>query len=92
MEIQAKSIIISRRKVVQDVSYSCLISFFNINNPHLGGEEPLDIKEFENAHKVIIRGPKEINYMLFGSDIIINDIKKLEIEHEGKHILVKVEQ
>jgi len=91
MKVLAKSIIVSRRKVVKDETYNCVISLFNQNNPHLGQEEPFDIVEFDNIHKVIIKN-LNVNYLLFGNDIVINNLKSLDVSSDKEHVTIYGEQ
>ncbi len=91
MEIKTKSIIISRKKIVQYENYNCLISFFDIDNPHKGTKEPFNIVEYENIQKVVIQG-LNTEYLLFGNDIVINDLKAVTLTQEGKHLIISGEQ
>jgi len=87
MEFNAKSIIISRKKIVRYENYNCIISLFDVNEPHKGAKEPFNILEYEDVQKVMIK-MLNIEYLLFGSDIMIDNLKKVKIEQKGKHLII----
>lgn len=89
MKYQAKSVLIGRKKSEEnncDVR-PCFISLFDENNPHLSVEGPKEVLEFEKVHKVIIKD-LDVNYLLPGNDIIVNDLKEIDVEQEGPHVIV----
>ena len=90
MRYQAQSILIGRKKSTEK-DYNlrpCFISLFDDNNPHLSTEGPKEVLEFDAVHKVIIQGLK-VNYLLPGNDLVINNLKEVEVEKNGPHITVK---
>jgi hypothetical protein len=89
MKVDAKSALIGRKKSVDgnpDVR-PCFISLFDGNNPHKSGEVPKEIIEYDEVHKVIING-LDVNYLLPGNDLVINNLEHLEIEVNGPHITI----
>ncbi|MFH1638238.1 MAG: hypothetical protein ABIB71_07465 [Candidatus Woesearchaeota archaeon] len=91
---EAKSILLGRKKKKkdeQDDVRPCFISLFNGNNPHLTAEVPLDILEFDSIHKIIIKG-LDVNYLLPGNDIVVNDLEQIDVLVEGPHITVTGKQ
>lgn len=93
MKYKTRSVLIARKKSYADdfARRPCLISFFDENNPHLNVLGPKDVLEFLKVHKVVITG-LNINYLLPGNDIVINDLEELEIEERGDHIYLKWKQ
>ena len=49
------------------------------------------IIDYSKVHKVIIQG-LDVNYLLPGNDIVINDLEEIEVEEQGEHIYVKGKQ
>lgn len=66
----------------------CFINLFKKNNPHKSGEVPFEVLEFEKIHKVKIIG-LEINYLLPGNDIVVNDLDHIELDATEPHIIIK---
>ncbi|MBN2457555.1 hypothetical protein JXB31_00300 [Candidatus Woesearchaeota archaeon] len=87
---KAKSIIIGRkkRKDSSREDYPCFIAIFDINDPQKGGNVPKKIIDYEDIHKVMISGC-DINYLLAGNDLVVNDLESFEVETKGKHIIIK---
>ena len=87
MEYTAKSAIIGRknRENKTDEAYPCFISLFDIRNPHTSGKVPNQIIDIPLVHKVIIKG-LDVNYLLEGNDIIINDLETISIEAIEGHV------
>ena len=93
MKYKTKSALIARKKHYED-DFShrpCFISLFDENNPHLSVEGPKKIIDYSKVHKVIIQG-LDVNYLLPGNDIVINDLEEIEVEEQGEHIYVKGKQ
>ena len=93
MKYKAKSIIVGRmkREDKKEESYPCFVSMFDINNPHTSGEVPKKMLEFNHIHKVIFKGMKSVYYLLGGNDLVINNIKEVDIDaHEG-HVHITIE-
>lgn len=90
MEYKAKSAIIGRmkRKNKDDDVYPCFVSLFDINDPHKTAEVPTKKLEYEDMHKIVIKNVN-INYLLAGNDLVINDLESIEIVDEQPHLYVK---
>ena len=90
---KTKSVIIGRKKRPNetDEDYPCFVHLFDINNPHTSGKVPKDMIEFPHMHKVIIKG-LDVNYLLMGNDIVINDLEEIDIEAIEGHVHVSGKQ
>ncbi|HLD88898.1 MAG TPA: hypothetical protein VI894_01695 [Candidatus Nanoarchaeia archaeon] len=88
MKYKTKSIIIGRKKKFSDdiEDRPCFVSLFDINNPHTSGKIPKKILDF-TAHKILI---KELNvdYLLAGNDLVINDLEHIDVTSENGHVYV----
>jgi len=92
MDYKTKSVILGRKKREnKDEAYPCFISMFDMNNPHTSGEVPKKILDFPLVHKVIIKG-LDVNYLLEGNDLVINNLESIEIKVEDGHIFVSGNQ
>lgn len=92
MKYDTKAIIIGRKKRInEDEEYPCFIHFFDINNPHKSGKVPKKMLDFDQIHKVIIKN-LNINYLLEGNDIIVNDLEEIEINQDGPHLTISGKQ
>jgi len=88
LKYQTKSILIARKKRTDKEDFNhrpCFVSLFEKNNPHLNTEGPIKVIDFDKKHKVLIKG-LDVNYLLPGNDIVINDLQEIEVEEEGEHI------
>ncbi|HIH15343.1 MAG TPA: hypothetical protein HA360_00085 [Nanoarchaeota archaeon] len=93
MKYKTKSVLIARKKESGD-DFSrrpCFISLFDENNPHLNTQGPKEVVEFEKIHKVVIKG-LNIDYLLPGNDIVINNLTEIEIEVNNDHVYVTGKQ
>lgn len=88
-----KSIIIGRKKGSEDEPdvRPCFISLFDANDPHKSATVPFEILEFEKVHKIMIEG-LNVNYLLPGNDIIINNLEQIEVRIEGPHVFLSGKQ
>ena len=88
---ECKSVIIGRKKPKEEiingeVVYPCFVNLCDENNPHLSVKPPFKFLDFK-AHKIIIRG-LNINYLIPGNDIVINNLKSITIEQDGPHLII----
>ncbi len=84
---KVKSITVSRKPgETKDDFKTAFIGLFNENNPHLKAKEPIDVLEIKNVEKVRIRDLRNISYYLMGNDIVINNLKELNLDFKD-HIL-----
>jgi len=93
-KLKTKSVIIGKRKRVnktEDDLRDCFVDLFDINNPHTSGKAPNKIFEFDKKHKIIITG-LNINYLLLGHDVVINDLEEIDIREDGPHLFIKGKQ
>ena len=78
---KAKSIIVSRKPTNRDKgTWTVLIALFGENNPHLKGREPINVLEYKNIEKVRIKELRNISLYLAGSDLVINNLVKINID------------
>ncbi|MEM2121618.1 MAG: hypothetical protein QXU20_03105 [Candidatus Woesearchaeota archaeon] len=85
---KCKSVIIGRKRKEDakgDV-FPCFISLSRVNNPHISKVPPFKFLDFM-AHKIIIKG-LDVNYLLPGNDLVINDLESITIFQEGPHITI----
>lgn len=89
MKYPTKSVIIGRKKREnkEDEDYPCFVHLFDIKNPHTSGKVPREMLDFPHIHKVIIKG-LDVNYLLMGNDIVINDLQEIEIEVREGHVYI----
>ena len=85
---KTKSILVARfpRKGENEFK-TALIKLFDVNNPHMTKELPIESFEYENIEKIIIKN-KETNYFLEGNDLVINDLEEIDIDKEGTVITI----
>ncbi len=93
MKYDAKSIIIGRkkRKSDEDDVSPCFVALFKINKPHTSGQVPDKIIDFDAVKKVTISG-LSCEYHLSGSDIVIDNLIDLTIQHDGNVIHISGKQ
>jgi len=97
-KLKTKSVILGRRKREAEdkkgedfLLRPCFVDLFEVNNPHQTDYAPHKILEFEKVHKIVIEG-LNISYLLPGNDIVINDLKEIEVEEKGPHLIIKGKQ
>ena len=77
----AKSVTISRKPSEREKgTWSAFIGLFDENNPHLKAKAPIKVLEFKNVEKVRINELKNISYYLMGNDVVVNNLKQLNID------------
>ena len=92
MRYETKSIIVGRKKGEEDSDTKpCFIALFSVNEPHKKNVVPSEIIEYTNVHKIILKG-FDVNYLLHGNDLVINDLEFVEIKKEGPHVIIRGEQ
>ena len=96
INIIAKSILIGKTKKEENYEGNdrpFYVSTFEKNDPHLNCQVPKERFEFEKGiHKVILKN-LQIDYLLAGHDIVVNDLKELTLEKDSKgHLIVKGKQ
>jgi hypothetical protein len=90
---KTKSIIVGRKKRLNpnDDNRPCFVALFDVNNPHKQSDGPKEILEFESIHRIIITG-LDINYLLEGNDLAINDLEEVQVEVDGHHVMITGKQ
>jgi hypothetical protein len=92
MRYKTSSAMIGRAKRKDKESdYPTFIHLFNVNDPHKTGKVPEEMLDFQETHKVMIKGLNVI-YLPLGNDILINDLEYIDIETQGPHILLSGKQ
>lgn len=88
MRYPTKSAIIGRMKrQSKDVDYHpCFISLFSVNDPHKSGKVPDKIVEFNAIDRIEING-LDINYLLGGNDLVVNELDYIEVDTDTNHRL-----
>ncbi len=89
MKYETKSILIGRmkRESKEDLDRPCFISMFNDNDPHKTGEVPKKRLDIEHITRIRIKG-LDVDYLLLGNDILINDLKSVDIDQNATEILI----
>lgn len=76
-----KSVIISRKPgKKKEGRWTLQVALFDENNPHLKGKVPFRVIELKEVEKVRIRDLRNISFYLVGNDLVINDLKSLNID------------
>ncbi len=86
---KAKSAIISRGKADGELTRVCMISLYNMTDPHKSGKEPWKIFDFNKIEEVIISGT-DIRFLLAGNDVLVDDIKAIRIDKKGRKLILKI--
>lgn len=86
---KTKSVLIARKKRVNenDINRPCFVSLFEKNDPHLNTEGPTKVIEFDQKHKVLIKG-LDVHYLLPGNDIVINNLEEVDVIEDGEIVHV----
>jgi len=89
MKYQAKSAIIGRMKRPnkEQEDYPCFIHLFSINDPHKTGKVPEKMLDYPKVRRVSIKG-LDIEYLLPGNDILLNNLTEIDIEVTEPHITI----
>ncbi len=90
MKYQTKSVLVTRLPRKGDNEFkTASIKLFKINDPHKTSEFPTKDLEFESIEKIVIKGV-EVDYYLEGNDLILNNLKNIDIEQKGSIIEISV--
>ncbi|MGB9748904.1 MAG: hypothetical protein ACP5OZ_02080 [Candidatus Woesearchaeota archaeon] len=86
MTYRCKSVIIGRKRKKDAIGdrFPCFINLSSVNNPHISKIPPFRFLDFK-AHKIIIKG-LNVNYLIPGNDLVINNLESITIIQEGPHI------
>lgn len=92
MKYKTKSIIIGRKKGEEGSDTKpCFIALFDVNDPHKKNVVPKEIIEYDKVHKIMIKDV-DVNYLLPGNDLVVNDLVSIQVEKEGPHVTIKGKQ
>ena len=92
MRYETKSIIIGRKKGEEGSDVKpCFIALFDVNDPHKKNVVPKEIVEYNNVHKIILKG-FDVNYLLPGNDLVINDLIKMDLDTKKKIVTLTGKQ
>jgi hypothetical protein len=93
MQYRTKSVVIGRmkRKNKDDSTYPCFIHLFSINDPQKTAEVPDKMLDYADIDEVRISG-LDVNYLLAGNDLVINDLESIDVNVTGSTISVKGKQ
>lgn len=90
---KVKSVVISRKPGKdKDGLWSAFLGLFHENNPHLFAKAPFKVLEIREIEKVRINELKNISFYLMGNDVVVNDLKILNIEKRGNILTLTGEQ
>ena len=96
MKYETKSAIVGRKgKRDEEGSSPVFVNLFKINDPHKTSEVPFKFLDQEmnlkKIHKINIH-KLSISYLIEGSDILINDLKWIEVKEKEGHLDIYGEQ
>ncbi len=86
---KTKSIIVSKSGSGNGIVRPCMVSLFNVANPHKSGKEPWKILDFKKIEEVVISGTN-VRFLLAGSDVLIDGIKGARIDKKDKRLIIKI--
>jgi len=92
-EYKTKSAIIGKKgKMDDNENFPIFVNLFDVNDPHKDPDVvPKKFLEYK-VHKIILKG-LEVEYLLVGKDMVINNLKKIRLSVEGHgHLVVSGEQ
>lgn len=96
MIYKAKSILVARKgKRDEDGNAPVYVEIFSVNDPHKTTDVFADkTLDFAKIHKIIITG-LDVEYLIGGSDLVINDLVEVDIEEDKAmpgHLLISGKQ
>ncbi|MEK6969097.1 MAG: hypothetical protein AABW48_01585 [Nanoarchaeota archaeon] len=93
MKYKAKSVVVSRKPNHDDEeTWSAFIGLFNENNPHLKAKIPFKIIEIPLVEKVRVKELRNISFYLQGNDLVINNLKEINIDTKDKIVTLTGKQ
>lgn len=93
-EYKTKSVIIGKKgKRDKEDNYPIFVNLFDTNDPHKNPDEmPKKFLEYNGIHKIIIN-KLNVEYLLIGKDILINNLKKIKISVDDMgHLIIEGDQ
>ena len=96
LKAKTKSVIIGKTKKEADydgMDRPIFLSLFDINDPHKTNKVPKKRYDFKKGiHKLVIRG-LEVDYLLAGHDILINNLEEIEFNKDKEgHLIITGKQ
>ncbi len=94
MKYSTKAIIIGRKQRADkkdDIFRACFISLFDKNDPHKENIVPKEMIEFAKAKRIDLTG-FNVKFMLMGGDLVVNDLKWIDVTEKDGNIIVKGKQ
>jgi hypothetical protein len=96
LKAKTKSAIIGKTKKedkYDGMERPIFISLFDINDPHKTKEVPKKRYDFpKGVHKIILKN-LEVDYLLAGHDILINNLEELSFREDKEgHLIIKGKQ
>ena len=85
---EAQSVIIGRKKTGED-NYCVLVNLFNVDDPHLSTDSPINFFEYCNK-SLVVENSDSFKFLPEGNDIVINSIKGVEISEEDESVILKI--
>lgn len=85
---KVRSIMISKAGPGSKLSRPCMVSLFDVHNPHKSGKAPKKVLMFDNVEEVTIPGAG-IRFLLAGNDILLEKARSVHISKKGKKLIVK---
>lgn len=74
-----------------DDNRPCFVALYDVNTPHISGEEPTKILDFV-GHKIVMKN-LDVDFLLLGKDLVIDNLESVTIEEDDDgHIIVKGKQ
>lgn len=92
-EYKTKCVVIGRKKRKDNTKelYPCFVALFDKNNPQESGKAPEKVLDYDNMVGVRIKGC-DIDYLLAGNDLIINNLKSVQISIKDNFLYIKGKQ
>lgn len=82
MKYSTKSAIIGRAGKRDEFGNGpVFVHLFSKNDPHKSDAVPDKFIDFQSMHKIVFEG-LQINFLLAGSDILINDLQYIEVKED----------
>ena len=85
---KAKSVIIGRKKSGED-GYCVLINLFDVDDPHLSTDSPLESFEYYEK-ELLVEDSGSFKFLPTGNDIVMNSISGVDLREEDETVVLKV--
>lgn len=88
IRIKTTSALVSSKKTKDDKFNTAIIRLYHVNNPHKKQVFPHTVYEFTNTEKIRFRR-LNVTFYTEGSDVVLNYLEELNIQHEGKKVVLR---